>query len=317
MTLMDRPAYHHRPIQTTAALARALRISESELLDVAARASQLYIGPKPKPKKNGGIRYVYDTEPPLKSLLQRINRTFFKQTDFPQYLTGSLSGRDYVANVTIHEGAKKAVTEDIAQFFDCISADHVQRIWKDFFRFGDEVASILTALTTKDGRVFQGTPTSSYLANLAFWDCEFVIVRKLKSRGFRYSRYVDDVAISSIHAVVPDDVRWVIAQIYAMFGSRGFKPKRSKHETLPANKPIRIMGLNANRSTSLPKRERSAIRAQVFQLERAANEGASAEQLTLALNKANGKVSKLQRLHPQEGAALRARIRAVRNNLCD
>jgi hypothetical protein len=312
---MDRPAYTHRPVQTIGSLARALRVSECQLLGIAQRAADLYIGPKPKPKKNGGIRYVFDTKPPLKSLLRRINSTFFKHTHFPKYLTGSLSERDFVANVEIHKGARHAVTEDIAQFFDCISADCVYRIWRDFFHFGDEVASLLTKLTTKDGRVFQGTPTSSYLANLAFWDREFVLVERLKGRGIRYSRYVDDITISTTSTLAEEEKRWAIGQIYAMIGAAGFKPQRSKHGSFAANHPIRIMGLNANRSPTLPKQERSAIRAQVYQLEQRVAQADSSPELRAALSTAIGKVGRLKRLHPGEGAALRLRLDAIRHTL--
>ncbi|EMN5130290.1 RNA-directed DNA polymerase [Burkholderia contaminans] len=312
---MDRPAYTHRPVQTIGSLARALQVSECQLLGIAQRATDLYIGPKPKPKKNGGIRYVFDTKPPLKSLLRRINSTFFKHTHFPKYLTGSLSGRDFVANVEIHKGARNAVTEDIAQFFDCISADHVYRIWRDFFRFGDEVASLLTKLTTKDGHVFQGTPTSSYLANLAFWDREFALVEKLKARGIRYSRYVDDITISTTSILAEEDKRWAIGQVYGMIGAAGFKPQRSKHGSFSASHAIRIMGLNANRSPTLTKQERSAIRAQVYQLEHRVAQAEKGLDIRTALSAAIGKVGRLKRLHPREGAALRLRLDAVRCTL--
>jgi hypothetical protein len=294
-----------------------LRVSECQLLGIAQRATDLYIGPKPKPKKNGGIRYVFDTKPPLKSLLRRINSTFFKCTHFPKYLTGSLSGRDFVANVEIHKGARNAVTEDIAQFFDCISADHVYRIWRDFFRFGDEVASLLTKLTTKDGHVFQGTPTSSYLANLAFWDREFALVEKLKARGIRYSRYVDDITISTTTVLAEEGKRWAIGQVYAMIGAAGFKPQRSKHGSFSASYPIRIMGLNANRSPTLTKQERAAIRAQVYQLEQRVAQAEKSPDIRTALSAAIGKVGRLKRLHPREGAALRLRLDAVRRTLDD
>jgi hypothetical protein len=282
------------------------------LLEIAERAGDLYIGPKSKPKKNGGVRYVFDTKPSLKSLLRKINTTFFRRTYFPPYLTGSLSGRDFVANVEIHKVSRYAVTEDIAQFFDCITADHVYRIWRDFFGFGDEVAATLTKLTTKDGRVFQGTPTSSYLANLAFWDREFVLVKKLAARALRYSRYVDDITVSSTGVISEEDKHWAIGQVYAMIGATGFKPQRSKHASFSSGGPIRIMGLNANRLPTLPRQERASIRAQVYQLEKRYANGDASPELRAEVSSASGKVGRLTRLHAREGTALRARLDAIR-----
>ena len=115
---MHRAIYTHDPIQSIESLSRALGVGESVLRSLAYRAPKLYIGPKPKLKKNGGIREVFDTKPPLKPLLKKINNIFFRRVDFPKYLTGSLVGRDFIANVDIHKGSRRMISEDIAQFFD-------------------------------------------------------------------------------------------------------------------------------------------------------------------------------------------------------
>lgn len=275
----------------------------------------MYIGPKPKLKKNGGIRNVFDTKPPLKLLLKKINKVFFRQVYFPQYLTGSLSGRDFIANVDIHKGSRCVITEDIKAFYDSITEDQVCRLWREFFGFAEEVASLLTILMTKEGRVFQGTPTSSYLANLAFWDRESSLVERLALRNIRYSRYVDDVTLSSLREMTLEDKRWAISQTYGMIGAAGFKPQRTKHSTLNAKLPITIMGLNANGTLkpSLTKQERAEIRARVFQLERRFERGDTGGDFLSELNRADGKVGRLKRLHVREGAALQHRLRIVRN----
>ncbi|CAJ0733883.1 MULTISPECIES: reverse transcriptase family protein [Burkholderiaceae] len=312
---MDRPTYPHERIQSIQSLCCALGLSEPTLRAIASRAPNLYIGPKPKPKKNGGIRYVFDTKSPLKPLLKKINSVFFRRVVFPQYLTGSLSGRDFVANVDVHRNSRQAITEDIAQFFDCITADHVYRIWRDFFAFGEDVADLLTRLTTKNGRVYQGTPTSSYLANLAFWDREPILVEKLATRNIRYSRYVDDITMSSVGVLEADDKSWAIAQAYAMIGANGFKPQRTKHAAFEGGSPIRIMGLNANRHPTLPKQERAQIRALVFQLEQSLARGDTGAVFRSRLNTASGKVGRLKRLHSREGEALRLRLNKIRRVL--
>lgn len=311
---MNRPAYSYAPVQSIQSLCRALAVPEPMLLSTARRAGHLYIGPKRKVKKDGSTRFVYDTKPPLKPLLKRINNVFFRRVFYPKYLTGSLAGRDFIANVDIHKGGQRVITEDIAKFFDYITAEHVHHIWRNFFRFSEDVAQVLTVLTTKDGRVFQGTPTSSYLANLAFWDREPALVQRLRDRSIRYSRYVDDITMSSLHVMGAENVQWAIAQAYGMIGSAGFKPKRAKHGSYTASVPITLMGLNANsnKRPTLTSSERARIRAQVFQLERRLSAGEKGAELDKALNLASGKVGRLKRLHEREAGALRARVDAMR-----
>lgn len=308
---MDRPVYRHAAVQSVTSLARALSFPEALLRSVEKRVLDLYIGPKPKLKKNGKTRFVYDTKPPLKPLLRKINEIVFKAVDFPPYLTGAISGSDFIANVRIHRGARHVFSEDIETFFDRITADHVYRVWHGFFRFGPDVADLLTNLTTREDRVFQGTPTSSYLANLVFWDREPALVERLAERGIRYSRYVDDLTVSSAAPIGAETKAWVLAQLYGMIGGAGFKPQREKHVSLRSNAPVTIMGLNANskRGPSIPKSERADIRAQVHRITTRIAAGDNSPEIRTLLSQSSGRVSKLKRLHPSEAEPLRARLR--------
>lgn len=313
---MERPAYTHQPIRSIGALCRALGRPEGLLRSLSERIPQLYIGPKPKLKKDGvSIRYVYDTKHPLKPLLKTINRVLFEKVSFPPYLQGSLKGRDFVSNAELHAGSQTLIAEDIAKFFDYITADHVFHVWQGFFGFHEEPATLLTALTTREGRVFQGTPTSSYLANLAFWDIEGTLVEKLAARGLRYSRYVDDVTISSKSAL-PNDVKtWAIAQVLAMMGSRGFRPAREKHSVQSAHRRVSVMNLNVNGKPGLSALERSNIRAAVYQLEQLFDRGETSIDFRRAVEKASGRVGRMARFHDDEAAALRTRVQAMRRVL--
>lgn len=312
---MESATYPLARIQNIQSLCCALGISEPMLRSIVRRASRLYVGPTPKLKKNSAkVRYVFDTRKPLKPLLKRINDVIFKRVNYPSYLTGSLPGKDFVQNVALHTGAKRVITEDIKNFFDNITALHVFQVWHQFFGFGEEVAELLTQLTTKDGKVCQGTPTSSYLANLAFWDREPALVKKLQVRGIRYSRYVDDITISSAGEMTEEDKRWAIAQAYGMVGGAGFKAQRVKHSGASARAAITIMGLNANSPSgpTLSKKERADIRATVFQLEQRIARGDASPEFRADITRAAGRVGRLKRLHPREGEQLTNRLRTIK-----
>lgn len=310
---MLRPIYPCRPLQSVESLAKALACPESLLRSLAVRAPTLYIGPTPKPKKNGkGFRDVYDTKQPLKPLLKKINKVFFEIVQYPVYLQGSIKGRDPVRNAQLHENARVAICEDIEKFFDHITAEHVFSIWNGFLGFAEEPATLLTALTTNGGRVFQGTPTSSYLANLAFWDIEPTVVDRLASRGIRYSRYVDDITLSHPSGLSAEDKAWAMSQVIAMMGSRGFKPARDKHVIQGGRGPITLMRMNINRQATITAKERGQIRAMVHHLEMRFDRRDVGAEFHQAMDTVAGKVGRLHRLHPAEAEKLRERLRAVR-----
>ena len=310
---MLRPIYPRRPLQSVESLAKALACPESLLRSIAARVPSLYIGPTPKPKKNGnGFRDVYDTRPPLKPLLRKINQVFFEVVQYPVYLQGSIKGRDPVRNARLHENAQVAICEDIEKFFDHITAERVFSIWNGFLGFAEEPAVLLTALTTNGGRVFQGAPTGSYLANLTFWDIEPVVVERLASRGIRYSRYVDDITLSHPSGLSAEDKAWAMSQVIAMMGSRGFKPARDKHVIQGSRGPITLMRMNINRRATITAKERGQIRAMVHHLEMRFDRDDVGVEFHQALDTVTGKVGRLHRLHPAEAEKLRDRLRAVR-----
>ena len=313
---MKAPAYPHDPIQSVGSLCRALAIAEPLLCSIAERVPKLYIGPTPKAKKSGnGFRDVYDTRPPLKPLLRQINKVFFKRVSFPDYLHGSIRGCDFITNARVHEGSVTVITEDIKGFFDHISEEHAYAIWRRFFCFGEAPSELLTKLVTNGGRVYQGSPTSSYLANLVFWDVEPNMVEALGVRGLRYSRFVDDITISHPSAIGNEEKTWAVAKVYAMLGSRGFKPARQKHAIMNGIASRTIMRVNVNDHLTITPAERHQVRAMVHQLGQRVRSGENTPELRQLLSSAIGKIGRIQRLHPGYAEKLHLQARSIQSIL--
>lgn len=315
MKIQPRPLrYPNRPISSLAGLAAALRVPVADLQRVAEIADTQYRNAKPIIKPDGGIRQPLDALPLLKGIQKRIKVALFLPVEFPEYLTGSIRGRDARCNALLHTGAKIVVCEDIEKFFPSTTAQFVRFIWTGFFGFAPEVADLLTALTTKGGVLPEGAVTSSYLANLIFWNREPSLYRQFNDEGVSYSRYVDDITISSKTPLSKEQLSRGIGRIYGMMRSYGFKAKRGKQEIRRASGQMYTTKLMVNRRASLPSMERQAIRAAVFQLERRwALDGADPDVIS-ELNSVAGRVGRLAQLHPTEGAALKKRIAKLRRS---
>lgn len=309
------PKYTFNPVRSLASLSRSLGVSVVELQRIADTASGLYRNAKPIIKADGSIRQTFDALPSLKCIHRRIQRQFLQRVVFPEYLTGSLKGRDARKNALLHTGAVIAVTEDIKNFFPSMDANVVYSIWKSFFRFAPAVAHLLTMLTIKDGGLPQGAITSSYLANLAFWDREWRFYETLRDRGISYSRYVDDVTFSSKEQINNENIRCCIAGVYGLLASKGFQAKRSKHEIRRGNGPILTTKLLINVRPALMTRERQNIRAAVHQLEVLSKSPTDLVNFKAEINRLSGRIGRLSQLHPTEGAALRTRLTMLRAGL--
>ena len=236
--------YPNEPIYKTESLAKHLGVTPAKLKKLAENSHEYY-RPKTKHKKNGGARRYYSIREPLKSTLRKIRERILIKVTYPEYLQGSIRGRSPKSNAQIHIGAKCLIELDIADFFPSIDSDQVKRIFRYFFSFSEVVSNLLTDLITHQGRLPQGSPVSSDIANLVLsWDGdEAKLVKQLKNKGLRYSRYVDDIAISSTRPLTNSEKTEAIKMVNSFIKGKGFKVSHKKTHVAGPTKEKNVTGL--------------------------------------------------------------------------
>ncbi len=292
--------YSHKPISSLASLAALLSIPQKELCNISKSPDQFYkLSKNPKLFENGKQRIAYIVREPLLTIQSRITERILNNVQFPTYLQGGIKSRDYVNNAKLHCGARIVITEDIKNFFPTIEFEQVKRMWHYFFKFKPEIADLLTRLTTYEGFVPQGTKTSTYIANIVFWDLEPQLVETLRSKGIAYSRFVDDVTISSKKRLSSSEIGGIKNEIYSMFRKKGLKPNLNKSKVITKGKAMMVNGLNINSGKpTMPKKKRADIRSLVNQLHTQTIED---DCLPLRLfNSVAGKVTSCKNLHSNE-----------------
>jgi len=309
------PSYPHEPIYGIPALSRALGVREMRLQRVAQMANGLYRLAAEETKLDGSKRQTYDAQPLLKAIQKRIKERILVRVICPLYLNGSLKGRSTRTNAEPHVGAKILFEEDIANFFPSIRPEIVKRMWSGLFGFSDDVSTLLTLLTVKEQGVPQGAVTSSYLANFVFWAYEPGLVRRFADRGLAYTRFVDDISVSSKALVAAREKSLVISEIYGMLSRHGLAPKRIKHKTSTPRGRMTTTKLVINERVSLPKERRHNLRAAVHKLEQRATFDHYDDGLLKEINSVAVKVGQLKGFHVAEGAQLKERLRYIRNRV--
>ena len=314
----NRAYYKCAPISHVSTLTRVLEITESELRHLVGRANSLYVpGPKFK-KADGKYRYTYKALPDLCIVQKRLMKRVLRNVAFPEYLQGAIydpvNPRSYIRNAGFHCDAQYVIKADISNFFPSITADHVATIWTNFFRFSDDVARYLTALVTKDGFVAQGLSTSTYIANLVFWDIEPNVFSRLKSRHLTYSRYIDDVTVSTHESIRTRTKTYAVSQIIGMFSCKGFRAKRSKLHILNSSNRMTVHNLAVNRGVSLTKQKRSQLRSAVRQIELRYPDEMDTDQYYKDWNTVASRVGHAKQFHPAFANTLRSRLEQVRPN---
>ena len=154
---------------------------------------------KPKYRKKFGYYWARTINPPndeLKSIQKRINGYINNHIPMPEYAFGGVKGKDNIQNAKLHKGKKYVFQTDLTDFYPYITNKMVYKMFVDK-GFSADIASILTKLTTYNGHLPQGAPTSTTIANLVFEPTGLKLHRLAIDNSLRFSTFVDDVTMSS------------------------------------------------------------------------------------------------------------------------
>jgi intein-encoded DNA endonuclease-like protein len=298
---------------TIEALSKKLGIDESRLIHISNNVENFWKKGASKPKSDGSIRLTNDARRELKNIHARINIEILEKCEYPDFLQGALKGRSIFKNADQHTNTKVVICEDIASYFPNTTKQIIKDIWQYFFKCPEEVADVLANLTTYQGMLPQGWKTSSYLANLVFWDLECEVVLALKRNGFSYTRFVDDVTISHKKSYKRVELTRSISNVQNMFRKKGFSLKRGKHSIKTSSSRQMVNGLLVNKKVALDRSKRDNIRASVFKLEEAFSLGANfSEQFERNWRSVACNVGRLKRGNPIQHANLRNRLEQIR-----
>lgn len=310
----EKPYYRNRPIGSIDALAQCLGVSKQRLKSISDNAKNSYTEFVRASEKKGVLKQRTLNEPKagLKAIQKRINREIFEGVVYPDYLHGGLKGRDYVTNVAMHSGAKALIGLDIKDFYPSIQRQHVTSIFKNLFRFPEDVCETLTKLTTKNGKVAQGGCCSSYIANLIFFNSEYTKVSRFRSKGFRYTRLLDDITISSKTGITQDLAEELIGEVSGLFCKFKLELNRDKTKIERSNDhsaAFEITGLwAAHGEPKLRKKDRRYVRQLVHICSKEYKKDPHCKAYHALWNKTSGKVAVLTRLEHAQANSLRLEL---------
>ncbi len=158
----------------------------------------------------------------LKVIQKRIQKNILLKLQLPDYAYGAVKGHDNVDNANVHKGKKYHFTTDLRNFFPSINHYKVFNMFRNY-EFSPGVARLLTQLTTYKGRLPQGSPTSSTIANLVFVKTGKNLDLFAKKYQITFTSFVDDLTFSS-----PFDFKDKSYEIIEIIIKDGFKISHNK-----------------------------------------------------------------------------------------
>ena len=193
-------------------------------------------------KYGGGTRQIEAPRRFLKLIQRWIYDHILSGVNLPTSVHGFVPGKDIFSNVRVHLDSRNIMVVDIRDFFPSIGSKRVYYVFREL-GFPVKVANRLTGLSTFEGRLPQGAPTSPALANIIFSPVDIDLIHLAEEWECNYTRYADDLVFSGARVFSTGD----IAQISKTLGESGFTVNVNKSRIIGSGARQMIAGLVAKR----------------------------------------------------------------------
>ncbi len=181
-------------LRTLPELASLLRLEEEHLASAVDEAPYSYSTFK-QPKKSGGFREIRPPRKALRVIQRLIYRKLAGQVRYPRWMMGGVPLRSIFTHAKCHVGKEMVATFDVHSFFPSVTPAQVRSLLARFNIVAQALDAVIR-LTTLEGQLPQGAPTSCFLANLVLDPADRRIYSLCRKYNFSYTRYVDDLAVS-------------------------------------------------------------------------------------------------------------------------
>lgn len=205
-------------------------------------------------KKTGGYRIIEVPTEKIFRVQKVINKVILSVVNTSTHVCGYVKGKSIVDNAKPHVGSKMLFKFDIQNFFGTISMKDVYMQFR-FFGYGENVSRYLSYLCVNNDFVLpQGAPTSPVLSNLVCIKLDKRISAFCKKNDLTYTRYADDISISSkiiLGKTKRNSIRNTICEIII---TEGFEVNESKLNTYKQGSKMSITSIVVNDKLSVDKK---------------------------------------------------------------
>jgi RNA-directed DNA polymerase len=223
-------------------------------------------------KKRGGTRQIFAPNKHLKSIQKQLN--YFLQAYYlwikPEEVHGFVVNPHYlgthcniVENAKGHVNKKYVLNIDLKDFFPSISSPQVKEIFAStFFNFNDQISTALALLTTYEGKLPIGAPTSPVISNFICYQLDNDLIDFSKKNNLTFTRYADDLTFSSDFLISNDN----ILDLVNLIKKNHFEINEKKVRLRTAHRKQTVTGLTVNSKVNVDRKLLKKIRAMLHDL---------------------------------------------------
>jgi RNA-directed DNA polymerase len=218
-------------------------------------------------KKNGSKRIVLAPSDDLKRIQRSLN--YYLQCYYnlikPDVVFGFVrtirrekNPAAIVQNAEVHQNKKYLLNLDLENFFPSISAKRILTLFSGpHFQFNSEIGTAIALLTTYQGKLPVGAPTSPILSNFICLEMDHALIDFANSHHLSYTRYADDLTFSSNEFIRPE----ILIEIRTVIEQNKFKLNEKKLRFRNSGKQQIVTGLTVNQKVNVDRKLLKKVRA--------------------------------------------------------
>jgi RNA-directed DNA polymerase len=153
------------------------------------------------PKRTGGSRRIFHPSRRLKAMQRWLLRNVLASLPVHNAATAFRPGRSTRHNAEPHAKSKFLLRLDLTDFFPSIKQTDVTNYIAShprFFRgWGPQDVDVFCGIVCREGVLTIGAPTSPALSNALCYDLDAQMETLCSANGIEYTRYADDLFLSS------------------------------------------------------------------------------------------------------------------------
>lgn len=153
----------------------------------------------------------------LKQIQKSIKINILGRIALPENIQGGIKKKTNITNAKKHQGKKFQFATDLQDFFPSVTHKQIFNLFLSL-GYSNHIAHWLTKLTSIEFELPQGTPTSTAIANLVFYEIDKKLISLSEANNLTYTRFVDDLTFSS-----SKDFHFLTTQILDLVRAGGFK----------------------------------------------------------------------------------------------
>lgn len=254
------------------------------------------------PKNSNGYRLLEIPSDELKTYQKEILNNIIYKFGTHKTAHGFKKNHSPITNAKIHRNSYVIIKLDIKDFFSSTKQKYViSSLARNRFKIKtlktysfDDIKQLSESLT-RVGHLPTGSPTSPALGNIVMYSIDYILYEYCISKNLRYTRYADDITISSVVKIPKYQISAIIRHVKeVLLSKRGYKINKSKIRVFSKKNRMEVTGIVVNNNKlTISKKYRNNVRAAIHQMKTKKD-----------LERINGRISWIMQVHPKQGKKL-------------